>query len=72
MIVSKEACPYFGKEEREKWHQERGIEDPQKAILQREVRITSQSEGMTKEQRYRLRNKEKIAQKARERRAGKK
>ena len=28
MIPSKEICPYYGKEEREKWHAGRRLEDP--------------------------------------------
>jgi hypothetical protein len=28
MIPKVEICPYFGKEERVKWHRERGITDP--------------------------------------------
>jgi hypothetical protein len=69
VITTRSACPYFSQEQREQWHKERGIEDPQKAIIQREVRITSVPDGMTKEQRYRERNREKLAAKARERRA---
>jgi hypothetical protein len=71
VITTKSACPYFSMEQREQWHKERGIEDPQKAIIQREVRISSVPDGMTKEERYRARNREKLALKAKARRATK-
>jgi hypothetical protein len=40
-------------------------------VIEEEVKAPPLQEGMTKEQRYRARNKEKIAQRARERRAKK-
>ena len=87
MITPPKVCPYFSKEAREKWHRERGMEDPMMAAgglvwkkevnpvekfnkSSGEVRPSKQEESApTKEQRYRLRNREKLAAKARERRA---
>jgi hypothetical protein len=69
VITAKSVCPYFSEEGRKKWHEERGTADP---LIQREIRITSVPDGMTKEERYRAANREKLAAKARERRkAGK-
>lgn len=56
--------------------EKRPMEDlvPDKPPLKPEVKIEEpkpESDGMTKQQRYRLRNKEKLAAKERERRAGK-
>jgi hypothetical protein len=108
VITSSGICPYsrFSPELREKWHKERGIEDPFKKMVRKEIMEEQpkkegedyeegssffippprnkkepvikepesaplvSEEGMTKQERYRAANKEKLAEKARARRAG--
>jgi hypothetical protein len=100
MIPSKpEICPYYGKEEREKWHAKRGLKDPllNKEPAEREIEhspslildvlwprevakleadLSKESANRQEKERarlaqYRAKNREKLAAKARERRAKK-
>ena len=79
ITTGKELCPYFGEEQRKEWHRERGLDDPQKTSVEAEEVLVERvpppyppvvklkEEG--KHAAYRERNKAKLAEKARARRA---
>jgi hypothetical protein len=80
-----EVCPYRTPEMREKWYQARGSADPEKLVSEPEssdpVEVKTPpmqgKESRTEKEKarlaaYRAANKERLAAKARERRAGKK